>query len=353
MNYLYAFILLVLVSCVNDKKTSFEAFTRENIPSSTLTPEVILIFDDLDNEDDYNINDVFIYNDSIRIKTYKSNPNSKNLIKFCNINNPSQDKGYLSFGHGNMEMIGAMFYQNDNFFFATDVQGLTLALFNIDSAFNKNYSPRIIKLNNAVVNCLALKNEDIIYCNEYFFDYCSTNQTYNKGAERVIKLEKKNQYQSENIAYKDFTPNLGAACIIANNENNRFISVSKTFPEITILDSSFNVIRVIVGPDKFDYKFELSEYAGIIQDIQRFTYASLCKTNDDVYLVYEGYNGSNHLPYNYKAQKYSLIKMDWDGNIKHIYQLQGTLYKPKIINNNELYGTTFIGEKPALIKYTL
>lgn len=106
------YILIVLLFCSCADKPAYDTFTREWGEIST--PKREILYDYNEREDDYNLETIIVYNDSIRIKEYENNPRSKYFLEFENINDTSQTKGYITYGKGHMEMKGATLQFNDN-----------------------------------------------------------------------------------------------------------------------------------------------------------------------------------------------------------------------------------------------
>lgn len=154
---------------------------------------------------------------------------------------------------------------------------------------------------------------------------------------------------------KDFIANEAYMIITANEERNCVITASLSLPEIIFMDTLFNVKRVLVGPDKFDVAFSKYDDGQIIPDKITEGYSNLYKTDNYVYLVYEGYcaeNKKGNFP-DYRREKCEIIKMDWEGNVKHIYKLQNRIFYITVKNDRELIGTSYDGNEKYLVRYIL
>jgi hypothetical protein len=121
------------------------------------------------------------------------------------------------------------------------------------------------------------------------------------------------------------------------------------------MDYNFNVLKTIVGPDKDDAKYVLSQK--MLSTINTYSfYTSISCSNDDFVFVLNyrehNINGNEHYEY-IKNNHGEIFKFDWDGNLVERYALNQEILSLSLsdTSNNTIYlqGVDDNGE-PVLFK---
>ena len=147
---------------------------------------------------------------------------------------------------------------------------------------------------------------------------------------------------------------------VFTNPTSKDIWVADFFEgKIDIYNDSLEHVQSLVGPDKFNHQYKLIEkdgfkYVYFAKGTSYRGYLCYTLTQNHIYLVYEGTNGTPHRSESLKSVE--IFKLDWNGNLLCNYQLDRYAFAISVDSNEQyLYAcclNSYDGET-EFVKYTL
>ena len=361
------FLLLNLGGCSSKKaEKNIVNFTRDDFKEQVIlsNPELITL-------DDSTLNDpaaFYLMHDSIII--VQNQPHCDHLIELFSLDSRKIVTQFASKGNGPGEFNTCYCYvpnSNDSMFYLKDDGAYSYITVDLNSTLHskklvvKNrfqYNP---ELHYYVEICPIDDSHYIGYHMWYLND-----STYNNNVTALKKytvnenIEESNTMEAAMSKYKYFVASVNDVHLFMNQTRNAFWMADAHKDKIEIYDESLNLVKTLIGPDNYNFKYSLPQsnspipFVGFEGDKSYKTYSSFTVTDKHVYILYQGINGVVDDTENLKPVE--VFKFDWDGNLLCNYKLDRFVYTLSVDSKEEyLYCSTFKSPKDIreFVRYKL
>lgn len=289
-----------------------------------------------------------VYHDSVLVIAHQT-PNPY-WVSIMNLNSMKIISNFITSGSGPEEMVSCFVRLCGNRLFAIDETSRKMKMFNLDSLilFEQSYNPQMYLLGDGDFRSVdVLTDSSFVFYNSWYIDNC-TNDVNDSVPELIV---------AGNDANYSYMPPQGN-CFVVNNDVHLLTDLnrSKTFvayklkPQITILNSLLDTVRIIYGPDPMKKTKYIRKSLGWQSEYYiNFFMKPIGTENYFVVVNMRLYD----IPRNKMAETIvnncpEMYKFDWDGNlvarykIRYIYGLSGfseatnTLYVSMYDDDEEL-----------------
>ncbi len=311
---------ILLLGCENDNKSHITTLFDRNDFLETVSlnsPQKIELEEALNPYYCYLVKDsLVILSNRDDVQKYKAGLYSLNSGKLI------REFGHK--GNGPKEFIDFTLdiRRNDaDVFYVEDVIQNKYWICSLDSLVkNKEYQLKEFTYSRDVIRLCPMNDEYIGYNSWYTKENKYTNNV-KKLQSYVMVSGPKGRIAT---GYDYFVANVTGGYVFTN-PTKKNIWVADFFEgKIDIYNDSLQLIKILVGPDEFNHQYKLIEedgfkYVYFAKGTSYRGYLCYTLTQDHVYLVYEGTNGT---PYRMEDLKnVEIFKLDWNGNLLCNYQL--------------------------------
>ena len=196
--------------------------------------------------------------------------------------------------------------------------------------------------------------------------YIGYNFWYIKEKQYANKVAKLQEYPMVSgpkgrlgTGHNYFVANVTGGYVFTNPANNDIWVADFYDAKIDIYNDSLNLTKSLIGPDKFEHQYNLVEedefkYIYFFKGKSYRGYLCYTLTQEHVYLVYEGTNGTPYRTTNLKNVE--VFKLDWNGNLICNYQLDKHAFAISVDSKEQyLYACCFdsYDSEIEFVKYAL
>ncbi len=193
----------------------------------------------------------FVYHDSILISE-QNNQAFLHKIWFTNLNSGETIGKFLRVGRGPGEILSCYPRLLQNRLICFDPSKQQLIVFNVDSvvANGEAYKPKMIVVDADVNEFDILSDTSLVFQNCYHLADCGNPANENIPELLVAGKDGKTGFKLPEGAY--FVSNSSHKRVVTNIKKDRVVMVYGYKPQFTVLDTKFDTIKIIYGPDKLE-----------------------------------------------------------------------------------------------------
>lgn len=331
-------------SCGHNAKQSgniVSYLTDDNLP-----PLQQIEFEKVDLPEDVSIaSENFVYHDSILI-SQQDNRAFTHKIWFTNLNSGETIGKFLRSGRGPGEVLGCYPRLLQNRLICFDPGKKQLIVFDIDSVVAKGeaYNPKIMVVDADVNEFDILSDTSLVFQNCYHLAGCGNPANENIPELLVTDKDGKTGFKLPEGAYS--VSNSSHKRVVTNIKKDRVVMVYGYKPQFTFLDTKFDTIKIIYGPDKLEkVKYRMISNNVLLPEAgQKRSYTNSVVTTENYLLVNvtRGKENSYPVPFEMDENQYvsalnqynanpenhpEIFKFDWDGNLIARYKQSPGSYR--------------------------
>lgn len=332
-----------LASCGHNAKQSGNIVTY--LTDDNLPPLQQIEFEKVDLPEDVSIaEENLVYHDSILISQQDTRKFPHN-IWFTNLNSGETIGKYLRSGRGPGEVLRCYPRLLQNRLICFDPGKNQLIVFDIDSVVAKGeaYKPRIMVVDADVNEFDILSDTSLVFQNCHHLAGCGNPANENIPELLVVGKDGKTGFKLPEGAYS--VSNSSHKRVVTNIKKDRVVMVYGYKPQFTFLDTKFDTIKIIYGPDKLEkVKYRMIYNVLLPEAGQKRSYTTSVVTTENYLLVsvergeenpYPVPSGIDHEQYVSALNQYNanpenhpeIFKFDWDGNLIARYKQSPGSYR--------------------------